>query len=223
MQQTETLIEKDAVMERCSECMKSYKADELENKMCKMCKAAMETSSEESAVEKATEESSQAVGEESSQVMGEESSREGGVAGVDGKATDDDEEMKESSRESDDSDVEDKEEDDMDHVEEEMATTERLVEAVARIEAMLSEYVKSKADDAEVTAKSVKTIDERLAKIEKSASRGPVRTVVKAAPAVDETVVKAAKAAAYRAKAAATTDPALAEGYLLLAGEAENN
>ena len=236
MQQTETLIEKEAVMERCVACMKAYKADELEDKMCASCisdKAAeesTETSEESSAAKadmetckecgaeckadgmkagmcdkcydmKAAEESSQKIGEESSQVMGEESSREGGVAGVAGK-----------------------EEDDMAHVEEEMATIKRLSETVARIESMLSEYVKSKADDStEEVAKSVKAIDERLAKVEKSASRGPVRTVVKAVPMVDETVVKAAKAADYRAKAAAVSDPALAKGYLLLAHEAEHS
>ena len=89
---------------------------------------------------------------------------------------------------------------------------------------MLSEYVKSKADESsEEVAKSVKAIDERLGKVEKSASRGPARTVVKAVSGVDAIAVKAAKAAEYRAKAAATTDPALAEGYLLLAGEAESN
>jgi hypothetical protein len=58
--------------------------------------------------------------------------------------------------------------------------------------------------------------------VEKSASRGPVRTVVKAAAAPDQTAIKAAKAAEYRAKAAACSDPALAEGYLLLAHEAES-
>lgn len=212
MQQTETLIEKDAAMQSCEDCGKAYKSEELDDvKMCADCAESMKESHTEDSSEKMeeseemaaeTEESSQAVGEESSQAMGEESSREGGVAGVAGK-----------------------EEDDMEHVEEEMATTERLVEAVARIEAMLSEYVKSKADDVEVTAKSVKSIDERLAKIEKSASatRAPMRMVTKAVNVEDETAVKAAKAANYRAKAAATTDAALANGYLLLASEAESN
>lgn len=221
MQQTETLIEKDAAMERCEDCGKAYKSEELdEKKMCADCAEGMKEShtedssekmeeSAEMAAEESTEvteekapaeESSQNIGEESSQVMGEESSREGGIAGVAGK-----EEMSE-------------------HVEEEMATLAQLSETVARIEAMLSEYVKSKADDSmEEVSKSVKSIDERLAKVEKSASRGPVRTVTKAVPSVDASAVKAAKAADYRAKAAATTDPALAEGYLLLAGEAENN
>jgi Zn finger protein HypA/HybF involved in hydrogenase expression len=229
MQQTETLIEKDAAMERCEDCGKAYKTEELDaEKMCADCaegmkanhteesadkemEASVEMAAEESTetteekmmeepVAMAAEESSQAIGEESSQVMGEESSREGGIAGVAGK-----EEMSE-------------------HVEEEMATLAQLSETVARIEAMLSEYVKSKADDsAEEVAKSVKAIDERLGKVEKSASRGPVRTVTKAVPSVDASAVKAAKAATYRAKAAATTDPALAEGYLLLAGEAEIN
>jgi hypothetical protein len=78
-------------------------------------------------------------------------------------------------------------------------------------------------DSAEDIGKSVKALDERVSKVEKSASRGPVRTVVKAAPALDETAIKAAKAADYRAKAAAISDPALAQGYLLLAHEAENS
>jgi hypothetical protein len=222
MQQTETLIEKDAAMEDCKECGASCMSADMTDGKCVDCatlKAAEETettgdkaveesaeiSGEESAEETAEakapmEESSQEIGEESSQAMGEESSRENGTAGVAGK-----EEMSE-------------------HVEEEMATLAQLSETVARIEAMLSEYVKSKADDSsEEVAKSVKAIDERLGKVEKSASRGPVRTVTKAAPMVDASAVKAAKAADYRAKAAATTDPALVEGYLLLAGEAENN
>jgi len=227
MQQTETLIEKDAVMERCSKCMKSYKTDELENKMCKMCKAAMETSSEESAVEKAAEESSQAVGEESSQAMGEESSREDGVAGVAGKAAGDDED--EESTEG--SDIESSlgeestEESSTPAVKKKSASKKQineLIKSVAEIKEMLTELQKSvTVDSAEGIAKSVEIIDERLSKVEKSASRGPARTVVKAAPAVDETVVKASKAAEYRAKAAAISDPALASGYLLLAAEAE--
>lgn len=233
MQQTETLIEKDAAMERCKECDKACDSADMTEGKCAECatlKAVEESTeggdtesslgeseaSEETAAESEvsteetdtetdmaadTEESSQAVGEESSQVMGEESSREGGIAGVAGK-----EEMSE-------------------HVEEEMATLQNLSEAVARIEALLSEFAKTtKADDesTEQVAKSVKSIDERLGKVEKSASRGPARTAVtqKAVTAVDE---KAAKAAHYRAKAASTTDAALANGYLLLAAEAENN
>lgn len=240
MQQTENLIEKDAVMERCSKCMKAYKADELDNKMCKMCKAAMETSSEESAVkaadteesavEKAAEESSQEPGEESSQVMGEESSREGGVAGVAGKAAGDDEDSEESTEGSDTESSlgeETTEESSTPGQKKKSASKKQikeLMKSVAEIKEMLSELQKSMTvDSAEGIAKSVEVIDERLSKVEKSASRGPARTLVKAAPVSDETVVKAAKAAEYRAKAAATSDPALASGYLLLAAEAETN
>jgi len=60
-----------------------------------------------------------------------------------------------------------------------------------------------------------------LAKVEKTASRGPARTNVKSAVVqVDE---KAALAAAYRAKAASTSDHALATGYLLMADEIETS
>lgn len=145
------------------------------------------------------EESSQEVGEVSEGVMGEESSQEGNIGGVAGKEGS---EMDE-------------------HVSEEMDMLGSITEALARIEALLTES-KSKADDeTSEVSKSIKSIDERLSKVEKSASRGPVRTAVKAA--VDPTIEKAAKAAAYRAKAASTVDPALAEGYLLLAAEAESN
>jgi hypothetical protein len=96
-----------------------------------------------------------------------------------------------------------------------------IAQALARIEAMLSES-KSDKNATEEIRKSVNVIDERVSKVEKSASRGPVRTVVKAAVAPDETAIKAAKAAEYRAKAAAVSDPALAQGYLLLAHEAEH-
>ena len=58
-----------------------------------------------------------------------------------------------------------------------------------------------------------------MAKVEKSASRGPVRMAPKAA--LVEVNDKAVKAAEFRAKAAATTDPALASAYLLAAAEAE--
>ena len=70
-------------------------------------------------------------------------------------------------------------------------------------------------------AQSVKELDERLAKVEKSASRGPVRTAVKAASSPNVVDAKAAKAAEYRAKASAANDPKLIEGYLLLAADAE--
>ena len=227
MQQTETLIEKDAVMERCKECDKAYKSEDMEDGKCADCmsKAVEETevsetesSVGEESVEESTEvtdtevtddkfeaipartgeESSQEHGEESSQELGEESSRLGGVAGEAGK-------------------------------EEEAAPMEipewatNLGETLARIEAMLSES-KSKADDAtEEVSKSVKVIDERLAKVEKSASRGPVRTNTKSVR-LEENIEdrNAAKAAQFRAKAASTTDPALASAYLLAAAEADS-
>lgn len=230
IRQTEKFIEKEgALMERCDKCGKAYASDDLDDeKMCKMCKAAMEESeaskedSEQSVGDETTaegsgvaeeegtamadeestakaEESSQEVGEVSEGVMGEESSQEGNIGGVAGKEGS---EMDE-------------------HVSEEMDMLGSITEALARIEALLTES-KSKADDeTSEVSKSIKSIDERLSKVEKSASRGPVRTAVKAA--VDPTIEKAAKAAAYRAKAASTVDPALAEGYLLLAAEAESN
>ena len=214
VQQTENLVEKEsAAMERCKECGKAFPSADMKEMMCDKCydmKAATEESTEATAAEesteatteeteaKADEESSQKIGEESSQVMGEESSREGGVAGVAGK-----EEMSE-------------------HIEEEMNTLASIAEMLARIEAMLSES-KSDKNATEEIRKSVDSIDERVSKVEKSASRGPVRTVVKAVAAPDETAIKAAKAAEYRAKAAAVSDPALAQGYLLLAHEAEHS
>jgi len=233
-QQTETLIEKEAVMERCSNCMKAFKADELDAKMCKACKAAVEESTESTESTETTEEStesteestgpvekeesSQEIGEESSQAMGEESSREGGVAGVAGKG-----------EETEGSDVESSL---GEETAEESSTAAaksadlmyQMAAEVAEIKEMLSNFVKSKTmDSAEDIGKSVKSLDERVSKVEKSASRGPVRTVVKAAPGLDENAIKAAKAADYRAKAAAISDPALAQGYLLLAHEAEHS
>ena len=222
IRQTETLIEKEgALMERCKECGKAFASDDLDDeKMCKECggKAAeaeqtvgdetsetSETTAEGSAVaeEEGTamaDEESTGKAEESSQPAGEESSQPAGEAS----------ESKEGSA------YETEE-----HVSEEMGMLQAITDALARIEAFLSES-KSKADDeTSEVSKSIKTFDERLSKVEKSASRGPVRTVVKAA--VDPTIEKAAKAAAYRAKAAETSDPALAEGYLLLASEAESN
>ena len=298
MQQTETLIEKEAVMERCSKCSKAYKSDELMDGTCKMCKAALEESSsgaeesstedssesssetseessssasqaqesaskakpvegevsEESSVVKgdmgackecgadcavgdmmkgmcdkcygmkaAAEESSQKIGEESSQVMGEESSRPNGIAGVAGRAAET----------SEDSNIEGSlDEESSEESSEETSTPaaksvdlQSIASDVAEMKAMLTELTKSMTDDsAEGIAKSVKLIDERVSKVEKSATRGPVRTVVKASvnPAVDEKAIKAAKAADYRNKSAATSDPALASAYLLAAAELEN-
>jgi hypothetical protein len=112
---------------------------------------------------------------------------------------------------------EDSEDEYSEHVEEEMDRLASMEAVLAEILAMLKDSTKRMTDTQEETAKSVKSIDERVSKVEKSASRGPVRTLVKAAP-VSPTVNKAAE---YRAKAAATSDPALASGYLLLASEAE--
>lgn len=237
MQQTETLIEKEAVMERCSKCMKAFKADELDTSMCKACKAAVEESTESTeesteATEESTgpvekEESSQKIGEESSQAMGEESSREGGIAGVAGKAEETEGSSTESSlgeetsEESSSPVGKDKLAEETD-AEAASHTLASIAEQLARIEAMLSESKSDKSSTEEIR-KSVDAIDERVSKVEKSASRGPVRTVVKAVTAPDETATKAAQAADYRAKAAAVSDPALAKGYLLLAHEAEHS
>ena len=233
VQQTETLIEKDAAMERCSKCDKAYKSEDLADGMCEDCKD-LETETEESTepdisegeessemksveadpvveetvevVEEAVEEkgatteaipartgeeSSQVPGEESSQAIGEESSRLGGVAGEAGK--------KKKSK-----------------------TAKRLksVEAtLARIEMMLQESKSADSATKAISVDSVDELNERLAKVEKSASRGPVRMAPKAA--LVEVNDKAVKAAEFRAKAAATTDPALASAYLLAAAEAE--
>jgi hypothetical protein len=86
---------------------------------------------------------------------------------------------------------------------------------------MLGSAGKVSGSSMEDTAKSIKSIDERLSKVEKSASRGPVRAVVKAVlPQQDENLVKAA---AYREKAATSTDPSLVKGYLALAADLEKN
>jgi hypothetical protein len=201
VRQVETLIEKeDGVMERCKECGKGFQSGDLDDgKMCKECagKAAEateasvgdETTAEEEGTAMAAEESSQPVGEESSQPVGEAS------------------------------EVTEGKEEDPEHMAEEMDRLDAIAETLAQIIAMLQDSGKRKADsEVSEASKSIKTIDERLSKLEKSASRGPVRTVVKAAP-VAATVSKAAE---YRAKAAATSDPALASGYLLLASEADN-
>jgi len=221
VQQTENLVEKEsAAMERCKECGKAFPSADMKEMMCDKCydmKAA-----EESIEATATEESSQAVGEESSQELNEESSREGGVAGVAGRSMHMSEESTEATAvkaedEGSTMDTEMSEESEM-SMDNSLAS---IAQALARIEAMLSES-KSDKNATEEIRKSVNVIDERVSKVEKSASRGPVRTVVKAAVAPDETATKAAKAAEYRAKAAAVSDPALAQGYLLLAHEAEH-
>ena len=218
VQQTENLVEKEsAAMERCKECGKAFPSADMKEMMCDKCydMKAAEESTEATAAETTVEESSQAVGEESSQELNEESSREGGVAGVAGRAA---EESTESTPEGSTMDTEMSEESEVSE-ENALAT---IAQALARIEAMLSES-KSDKNATEDIRKSVDSIGERVSKVEKSASRGPVRTAVKAAAAPDETAIKAAKAADYRAKAAAISDPALAQGYLLLAHEAEHS
>lgn len=187
---------------------------------------------EESAIEKA-EESSQEIGEESSQVMGEESSREDGIAGVAGKAAGDEtseESSKEESSEGSDAesslDEEESEESSTPAVKSKKSASKkdikRLEKSVLEVKEMLVELQKSMTvAPAEDIADSINTIDERLSQVEKSASRGPVRTAVGAPKA--EINEMAVKAAAYRAKAAATNDPALAEGYLLLASDVEKS
>jgi len=220
VQQTENLVEKEsAAMERCKECGKAFPSADMKEMMCDKCydmKAA-----EESTEATAAEESSQAVGEESSQELNEESSREGGVAGVAGRSMHMSEESTEATamKEAEGSTMVEEASEDSEISE--AHTLASIAEGLARIEAMLSQS-KSDKNATEEIRKSVDAIGERVSKVEKSASRGPVRTVVKAAVAPDETATKAAKAAEYRAKASAVSDPALAQGYLLLAHEAEH-
>ena len=218
VQQTENLVEKEsAAMERCKECGKAFPSADMKEMMCDKCYD----------MKAATEESSQTVGEESSQELNEESSREGGVAGVAGRSMHMSEEVTEEPAVAEESVVEEAApvEDapvEEDSEEAETHTLASIAEMLARIEAMLSQS-KSDKNATEEIRKSVDSIGERVSKVEKSASRGPVRTAVKAAAAPDETAIKAAKAADYRAKAAAISDPALAQGYLLLAHEAEHS
>jgi hypothetical protein len=210
VQQTENLIEKEsAAMERCKECGKAFPSADMKEMMCDKCY------------------DMKAATEESSQELNEESSREGGVAGVAGRSMHMSEEVTEEPAVAEESVVEEAApvEDapvEEDSEEAETHTLASIAEMLARIEAMLSES-KSDKNATEDIRKSVDAIGERVSKVEKSASRGPVRTVVKAVTAPDETAIKAAKAADYRAKAAAVSDPALAQGYLLLAHEAEHS
>ena len=202
VRQVETLIEKeDGVMERCDKCGKGFQSGDLDDsKMCADCATKAMAAAEEASVGDETtgeEDGAAMAAEESSQPAGEESEQPAGEV-TEGK------------------------EEDPEHMAEEMDRLDAIAETLAQIVAMLQDSGKRKADhDMSETSKSIKSIDERLSKVEKSASRGPVRTVVKAAPVA--TVDKAAKAADYRAKAAATSDPALASGYLLLASEADND
>lgn len=204
IRQVETLIEKEgALMERCKECGKACKSEDLMDGMCEACKAGEMTSEQsvgdettgevttevsEDGATMAVEESSQPMGEESSQPEGEESSMMGRA-------------LEEET-----------------HMEEEMSLLGRIESALARIEAFLTESSAGKTAS-EGTAQSIKSLDERLSKVEKSAARGPVRTVVKAAPV--EVDVNKSLAADYRAKAAATSDLQLAQGYLMLAAQLE--
>jgi hypothetical protein len=190
--QVETLIEKeDGMMERCKMCKEACDPAEMKAGMCMGC-------ADKAAVD----------GEEVSAVVEEvEESEAEEAEGSEIEETEDSEGS------------EDKVEEGMEHVEEEMDRLAAMEAVLAEILSMLKTSDKRNTDTTEEAAKSVKSIDERLAKVEKSASRGPVRTLVKAAP-VAPTVNKAAE---YRAKAAATSDPALASGYLLLASEAESN
>lgn len=206
VRQVETLIEKeDGIMERCKGCGKGFQSGDLDDgKMCEDCagKAIESSESSESSVGDETTGEAPAVAEEEETAMAaEESSQPSGEVSEQPSG-----EVSESKE-------------DPEHMAEEMDRLDAIAETLAQIIAMLQDSGKRKADDEmSETSKSIKSIDERLSKVEKSASRGPVRTVVKAAP-VAATVSKAAE---YRAKAAATSDPALASGYLLLASEADN-
>lgn len=197
LRQVENLITKEGAMERCKVCKIAHEPDEMKDGVCEGCAAKAEES-ESSAAEVTTEESDEGTAmaaepEESSQAEGEESSQAVG---------------EESSRPGGVAGVAGKE--DMDDI---RATLARIVELLTESGKAITE------ESSEETAKSIKSIDERLVKVEKSASRSaPVRAIVKAA--VVES--KADKAAEYRAKAAAASDPALASGYLLLASEVDN-
>jgi hypothetical protein len=80
----------------------------------------------------------------------------------------------------------------------------------------------AKAVQREDIAKSVHEVTERLSVVEKSATvNAPVRMAMgEPKPVVDE---KIAKAAEYRNKAMASTNPVLANGYMALALELENS
>lgn len=199
LRQTELLVEKGATMKACKECGAEYAAKEMDDGMCPECAGKAAEASEMSETEKAPE---------------PEASEESEVSDAE-KAADEAEDSEVSGMKM--SDKEDSETEE--HMTEEMRMLSGIMEALSRLESKMEKYGETMKATSE-TAKSVKVIDERLAKVEKSASRGPVRTVVKAAAPVESD--NAVKAAEYRAKAAATTDPVLARGYLTLASEAEN-
>jgi len=176
-------------------------------KMCKECGKAMDDckcaeggySATEKAAEESSEESSQKIGEESSQKLGEESSRPNGVAGVAGKSK----------------------KDHLIHIE------KMLDDRLTHIEEMFTVFLDSQKEIAkalqhEDIAKSVQEVTERLSVVEKSATvNAPVRMAMgEPKPVVDE---KIAKAAEYRNKAMASTNPVLANGYMALALELENS
>lgn len=201
LQQTETLIEKEAPMKECKECGAEYAAKESDDGMCPDCAGKAAEGSEMSEAGKAPEPeaSEESEASEAGKAADDEASEMSEVSGEDKAPMKEDSETEE-------------------HMSEEMRLLNGIMQALSRLESKMEKYgetMKATSD----AAKSVKAIDERLSKVEKSASRGPVRTVVKAAAPVESEGV--AKASAYRAKAAATTDPELARGYLLLASEAE--
>lgn len=197
-----------AAYKTCDKCGKPMGMDD---KMCKYC---------DGLGGKAAEESSQAVGEESSQEIGEESSRVGGVAGVAGKANESTvEETTESTTVPEDTNeiTGNKKKSKKKQLK---SMRKDLKEIKKTLNALLSSYetglVKAPTED---IAKSVAEVTERMSKVEKSASRGPVRVVAqKTVTTVSENELKAQE---YRGKAACATDPVLAQGYLMLAAEIE--
>jgi hypothetical protein len=105
---------------------------------------------------------------------------------------------------------------------------EAITEQLTRIEKSLTlmnetygELLKGVSTTEDI-AKSVQEVTERLSVVEKSpASSAPVRmAVINKAQTVNPDIAKASE---YRAKAMATTDRKLADGYLALAAELETN
>jgi len=208
----------------------------MDDKSCKMCDGLM--GEHKAAEESSVEESSQEIGEESSQEIGEESSRKGGVAGVAGLAAKAEEmSSEESSEQSEGSNMTEgtaveetgngsgetavpKEKKKKSVKKKLKSISSRLENIEKQLETLLTSNTEKFATEAtEELAKSVTEVAERVSKVEKAASRGPVRSAVKSAtPMVSENTVKAYE---YRAKAAQATDPVLAKGYMLLADELE--
>jgi hypothetical protein len=104
------------------------------------------------------------------------------------------------------------------------AITEQLTRIEKSLTLMNETYGKllKGVSTTEDIAKSVQEVTERLSVVEKSpASSAPVRmAVINKAPTVNPDIAKASE---YRAKAMATTDRKLADGYLALAAELETN